>query len=150
MADASPALWQQLQASARVLAGVRSGRSTSTEFEAVDPSLRAGVQALSLQALRGLGLAQALRQLLARRLPPPAADALLCMALALLTQDAPAYAPHTLVSQTVEAAKRDAATAHQAAFINGCLRRFLREREALLAVAGKQAEARYNLSLIHI
>ena len=38
--------------------------------------------------------------------PPPQADALLCTALALLAADEPAYAPHALVSQAVEAAKR--------------------------------------------
>lgn len=144
MSEPSPALWQQLLASARVLAGVRSGRSTTTEFEAVDAPLRSGVQALSLQVLRSLGLAQALRQQLARRPPPPAADALLCTALALLAADAPAYPPHTLVSQAVEAAKRDAATVHQASFINGCLRRFMRERPVLLAQVKDQPEARYN------
>ena len=144
MSESSPALWQQLLASARVLAGVRAGRSTTTEFEAVDAPLRAGVQALSLQVLRSLGLAQALRQVLARRPPPAAADALLCTALALLAADAPAYASHTLVSQAVEAAKRDAATVHQASFINGCLRRFLRERETLLAQVQAQPEAGHN------
>ena len=144
MSESSPALWQQLLASARVLAGVRAGHSTTTEFEAIDSALRPGVQALSLQVLRSLGLAQALRQLLARRAPPPAADALLCTALALLADEAPAYAPHTLVSQAVEAAKHDASTVHQAAFINGCLRRFLRERGTLLAQLRHQPEALYN------
>ena len=144
MLESSPALWQQLQASARVLGGVRAGRSTTTEFERVEPSLRAGVQAISLQVLRSLGLAQALRQQLVRRPPPPQADALLCTALALLAADEPAYAPHALVSQAVEAAKRDPATVHQAAFINGCLRRLLRERQALLDAARAQPEARFN------
>ncbi|MEI7786581.1 MAG: 16S rRNA (cytosine(967)-C(5))-methyltransferase RsmB [Betaproteobacteria bacterium] len=144
MSESSPALWQQLLASARVLAAVRAGRSTATEFEGLQPQLRAGVQALSLQVLRSLGLAQALRQQLAQRPPPPAADALLCTSLALLAADLPAYPPHTLVSQAVEAAKRDAATLHQASFINGCLRRFLREREALLARVKQRPEALYN------
>lgn len=144
MSESSPALWQQLLASARVLSGVRAGRSTTTEFEALDAVVRPGVQALSLQVLRSLGLAQALCRRLARRVPPPAADALLCTALALLADDAPAYAPHALVSQAVEAAKRDTSTVHQAAFINGCLRRFLRERENLLAQVKDQPEALYN------
>lgn len=144
MASLAPPLWQQLQASAGVLAGVRAGRSTTTEFERIEPSLRAGVQAISLQVLRSLGLAQALRQQLARRPPPPQADALLCTALALLASDAPAYAPHALVSQAVDAAKRDSATVHQAAFINGCLRRFLRERQALLDLVQTQDQARFN------
>ncbi len=144
MTQAAPALWQLLQSSAQVLVAVRAGRSTTAVFEALDPALRAGVQALSLQVLRSLGLARALRLQLARREPPPAADALLCTALALLVADPPPYAPHTLVAQAVEAAKRDPATAHQAAFLNGCLRRMLREQAALLVAARLEPEGRWN------
>ena len=39
----------------------------------------------------------------------------------------------TLVNQAVEAAKRSRRTQGQSSFINACLRRFLRERESLLA-----------------
>lgn len=144
MTQAAPALWQLLQSSAQVLVAVRAGRSTTAVFEALDPALRAGVQALSLQVLRTLGLARALRLQLARREPPPAADALLCTALALLVADPPPYAAHTLVAQAVEAAKRDPATAHQAAFLNGCLRRMLREQAALLVAARLEPEGRWN------
>ncbi len=144
MTQAAPALWQLLQSSAQVLVAVRAGRSTTAVFEALDPALRAGVQALSLQVLRSLGLARALRLQLARREPPPAADALLCTALALLVADPPPYAAHTLVAQAVEAAKRDPATAHQAAFLNGCLRRMLREQAALLVAARLEPEGRWN------
>ena len=144
MTQAAPALWQLLQSSAQVLVAARAGRSTTAVFEALDPALRAGVQALSLQVLRTLGLARALRLQLARREPPPAADALLCTALALLVADPPPYAAHTLVAQAVEAAKRDPATAHQAAFLNGCLRRMLREQAALLVAARLEPEGRWN------
>jgi len=144
MTQAAPALWQLLQSSAQVLVAVRAGRSTTAVFETLDPALRAGVQALSLQVLRSLGLARALRLQLARREPPPAADALLCTALALLVADPPPYAAHTLVAQAVEAAKRDPATAHQAAFLNGCLRRMLREQAALLVAARLEPEGRWN------
>jgi 16S rRNA (cytosine967-C5)-methyltransferase len=72
---------------------------------AVPPHLRAGVQALLFQVLRQLGRAQALRSQLAKRAPPPLADALLCTALALAWRDDEApYEPHTLVNQAVEAA----------------------------------------------
>jgi 16S rRNA (cytosine967-C5)-methyltransferase len=54
------------------------------------------------------------------------------------------YDPHTLVNQTVEAAKRWHATRAQAAFINACLRRFLRERAALLQTALQNPLARWN------
>ena len=97
------------------------------------------------QSLRYLGRAMALRTQLARRAPPAAADALLCTALALSWHDdlAP-YAPHTLVNQAVEAAKRHRATQPQASFLNACLRRFLREREALVAQTEADPVARWN------
>jgi len=116
--------------------GVRGGRSLTALLQAVDAPLRPGAQALSFHALRWLGLAQALRGLLAARTPAPAPDALLCTALALLAADeAPLYAPYTLVDQAVEAAKRDPATRGAAPMINACLRRFLRQRADLLRAA---------------
>ena len=114
-------------------------------LEDVDAVLRPGVQALAFHALRWLGRAEALRQQLAQRPPPPEADALLCVALALgcSEEDAP-YSAHTLVDQAVEAAKRSDATHHQASFINGCLRRFLREQAALMALTDKSPQAVWN------
>ena len=111
----------------------------------VDSQLRPGVQALGFHTLRWLGRAEALRQQLAKRPPPPEADALLCVVLALIwrEEDAP-YTPHTLVDQAVEAAKRSEATTHQASFINGCLRRFLRERDALVAKTDANPQAVWN------
>lgn len=141
----APPLWQQLQAAAQALHAVRQGQSLTALLEAVDAALRPGVQALAFLVLRRLGQAQALRHLLARRAPPPAADALLCSALALGCEpsDAP-YEIHTLVDQAVEAAKRDPATRGQAAFINACLRRFLREREALTQAIAHDPVAQWN------
>ena len=123
------------------------------------------MQALSFAVLRHYGTALALRAALASRTPSAAADALLCSVLALalvpgddgaadnaLVDDAAQagsaggarYEVHTLVNQAVEAAKRNPATYPQASFINACLRRFLREREALLAVAQRQPQAQWN------
>ena len=131
-----------------MVAAVRAGRSTTQVLDRLEPALRGGAQALSFQALRWLGLAQALRQQLAQRPPPPEADALLCTVLALAAKppgsEGADYAPHTLVSQAVEAAKQSPSTRHQASFLNGCLRRFLREREPLLALAERQPEAQWN------
>jgi 16S rRNA (cytosine967-C5)-methyltransferase len=124
---------------------VRDGQSMTAALEDVDATLRPGVQSLGFHALRWLGRAEALRQQLAQRPPPPEADALLCVALALgwSDQEAP-YTMHTLVDQAVEAAKRSEATKHQASFINGCLRRFLRERDALVAVTERSPQAVWN------
>jgi 16S rRNA (cytosine967-C5)-methyltransferase len=69
-------------------------------------------------------------------------DALLCTALALGWQASGGpYDAHTLVNQAVEAAKRSRRTQGQAAFVNACLRRFLRERDALLAQVQNDPQA---------
>ena len=138
-------LWRQLQACAQVIVAVRQGQSGSAALEAVVPELRPGVQALAYHVWRQLGRAEALRRLLAKRPPPAAADALLCVALALAWQEQGApYDAFTLVNQCVEAAKHSADTRAQAAFINACLRRFLRERAALVAATDANPEARWN------
>ena len=159
-------LWQQLNAVAQVLTAVRAGKSWTTAQLDIENTLRPGVQALSFAVLRHYGTALALRAALASRTPSAAADALLCSVLALaLVPDADGavdaavvgavqttpgaasgarYESHTLVNQAVEAAKRNPATYPQASFINACLRRFLREREALLASAQRQPQAQWN------
>ena len=138
-------LWRQLQVTAAVVQAVRSGRSLTAELASVTPELRPGVQALTFQVMRQLGRAMALRERLASKAPPPAADALLCTALALSWQgdDAP-YPVHTLVNQAVEAARLQKQTQAQSGFINGCLRRFMREREALVAETDSDPQARWN------
>jgi len=134
-----------LQLTAAALAAIRTGVSGSVAFEAVDPPLRPGVQALGFQVLRWLGRAEALRRQLAKRTPPPAADALLCTALALAWDVGRSpYEPFTLVDQAVEAAKRNPATRAQASFINACLRRFLRERDELVAATEREPVAQWN------
>ena len=138
-------LWRQLQGAASILMAVRDGQSMTAALTDVDAALRPGVQALSFHALRWLGRAEALRQQLAKKPPPPEADALLCVALALIWREEEApYTSHTLVDQAVEAAKRSETTTHQASFINGCLRRFLREREALVAKTDANPQAVWN------
>jgi 16S rRNA (cytosine967-C5)-methyltransferase len=156
-------LWRQLNATASVLQAVRDGRSWTTAQADIEAALRPGVQALSFAVLRHYGTAIALRVQLAKRAPSAAVDALLCSVLALALEPAdpaspkladhtrpshtnPSYEAHTLVNQAVEAAKRNPATKPQASFINACLRRFLREREALLAVALREPQAQYNHS----
>ena len=138
-------LWRQLQGAAGLLLAVRDGQSMTAALLDVDSTLRPGVQALGFHALRWLGRAEALRQQLAKRPPPPEADALLCVALALAWNENEAlYSTFVLVDQAVEAAKRSEATTHQASFINGCLRRFLRERDALVAKTDANPQAVWN------
>ena len=114
-------------------------------LETVSKDLRPGVQALSFQTMRWWGRALALRKCLARKAPPAQADALLCTALALSWQDELApYPVHTLVNQAVEAARRHKDMRAQAPFVNACLRRFLREREALIAQTNTDITALWN------
>ena len=123
---------------------IRSGASATPSLAAVAGPLRPGVQALVFHTLRNLGRAESLRAQLAKRAPPPPADALLCTALALVWQEADApYAVFTLVDQAVEAANRGPARA-QASFINACLRRFLRERDALVEATERDPVAVWN------
>ena len=142
--DSAP-LWRQLLATASVILAVRGGASGTAAMESVNPDLRAGVQALAFQVWRNLGRAEALRVHLARKRPPPPVDALLCVALALAwsPDDCP-YDAFTLVNQAVEAAKRQQSTHAQASFINACLRRFLRERDALVSLTDKDPVALWN------
>jgi 16S rRNA (cytosine967-C5)-methyltransferase len=133
--SAAPPLWQQLQSASSTLALVMQGQSLSEALERVSSRLRPGVQALSFDALRHWGLSRALRDQLVHRKPAPALDALLCLSLAILLSSTQAYDAHTLVNQAVEAAKRTPGLSKSADFLNACLRRYLRESEALLEQA---------------
>jgi 16S rRNA (cytosine967-C5)-methyltransferase len=134
---------------ADALQAVRAGRSLDDALAPCPAQARPGTQAISFHVLRWLGSAQALRAKLAPKTPPPAIDALLCCALALLwPPGAPPYADHTLVDQAVRAARaRGAKGRDGGAFINAVLRRFLRERETWvvqLTAPDADAVARWN------
>ncbi len=145
-ADPQPSslpLARLLNHTADAVQAVRAGRSLNVALANCPVAARPGTQALSFHALRWLGSAQALRAQLAPKAPPPAVDALLLTALALLWPHAEApYAAHTLVDQAVDAARQRAK--QSAAFINAVLRRFLRERDALVASALRDPVARFN------
>ena len=125
---------------------VEKGRSLADMLPMVPGALRPGVQALTFETLRHLGTARALAKQLAQRAPAAPALALLHSALALLVSDehAQRYAAHTLVDQAVTAAKQQRETRMQAGFINACLRRFLREKSALLQRIEDDPVARWN------
>lgn len=136
------ALSEQLAEVARAVAAVRQGRSLADVLPAVSPRLRPGVQALVFLALRHGGETQALLGWLAKRPPAPPVAGLLEAALALLIEGA-GYAPHTVVDQAVRALS-PLRTPALAGFVNACLRRFLRERDALMARAHATPSARWN------
>ncbi len=144
---ASPAhslpLAKLLNHAADAVQAVRAGQSLNMALANCPAAARPGTQALSFHALRWLGAAQALRAQLARQAPPPKVDALLLTALALLWPPAEApYAEHTLVDQAVDAARQRIKPS--AAFVNAVLRRFLRERDTLVAAALRDPLGRFN------
>jgi 16S rRNA (cytosine967-C5)-methyltransferase len=128
---------------ADAIAAVRGGRSLKDALARCPAPARPGTQALAFHALRWLGAAEAVRRRLAPKTPPAEVDALLLVALALLW---PAgglpYAEHVLVDQAVAATRRRAP--QSAGFVNAVLRRFGRERDAIVAAALADPLARYN------
>jgi 16S rRNA (cytosine967-C5)-methyltransferase len=123
--------------------GVLAGRSLTELLSTVPAPARPGTQALSFEVLRRLGGAQAVQALLVPKAPPREASALLLTAIALLwPREKPLYADHTLVDQAVHAARQRTPAA--AGFINAVLRRFLREREALVAAAERTPAGAFN------
>ena len=101
------------------------------------------VQALAFHVMRWQGGATEARKVMAPKTPPPNVDALLITALALLWPvPEPPYSEHTLVDQAVHAA--NFRTPAAAGFINAVLRRFLREREALVEQARHAPVGAYN------
>ena len=138
-------LWRQLQATVQVVSAVRAGNSGTAALEQLPAELKPGVQAIAFHVWRHLGRAEALRNHLVKTRPPSDADALLCIALALIWQDNGApYDAFTLVNQAVEAAKRTKTMVQQAGFLNACLRRFLRERQGMIAVTDRDPVAVWN------
>jgi len=132
-----------LELTADAVQAVLAGRSLTEVLAACPAPARPGTQALAFAVLRRWGSANAAREQLAPRTPPPAVDALLTSALALLwPSDAPPYPDHTLVDQAVNAARRKVPAA--AGFINAVLRRFIRERPAIVAQAGHSVLGAWN------
>ena len=128
---------------ANAVQGVRAGKSLTELLARCPADLRPATQALSFQVLRRLGSAEAARTLLAPKTPPPKVDSLLVSALALLwPSESPAYADHTVVDQAVSAARQSAPAS--AGFVNAVLRRFLRERAALVLAAERDPQAAFN------
>jgi 16S rRNA (cytosine967-C5)-methyltransferase len=134
-----------LERTADAVAAVRGGRSLTAVLDTLPADFRPGVLALASDVMRQLGTAQALRERLAPRAPPPPVEALLLSALALLVprdDGTQPYAEHTLVDQAVQAARQVAPAS--TGFVNAVLRRFVRERIEHLQAVRHQGVAAYN------
>src|SRR5690606_19962949 len=116
------------------------------------PPLRPAAQAVSLHAMRYLGRARPGKQhLIARKPADPLLDAQLLPAFSLLVVDERETAasdvksaPHTVVEQAVRAASGQRSLAPFKGLVNGSLRRFLRERDGVLAAVARRPEAVWN------
>ncbi len=154
----APALSHSLLAAASAIAGVESGQSLTEALAALPSAVRPSAQALSFFAMRNWGQAMGLRHTLLEREPPNATlNALVGLSLLLLETSiraedkvpepgTPVYAAHTLVDQAVQATQLQRATTSFKGLVNAVLRRFQRERAAVLADTADAPEVRFNHS----
>ena len=152
------ALSDSVLASAHCVKGVLAGQSLSDCLANTDAILRPSVQAISFHVMRRLAFARAVRSRLVARPPADALlDGLLLVALTLLDtaiqaaeqaddvalrRDLPVYAVHTVVDQSVNAVQRKLKPYR--ALVNGTLRNFIRQRDALLPLLANDDEATWN------
>jgi 16S rRNA (cytosine967-C5)-methyltransferase len=137
---------------AHAVAQVRTGTALPQALAQVaakhdaTPQARGAMQDIAYRCMRQLGQSETLIALMAPKAPDPLVGALLACALALITApDATApYEEFTVVDQTVFAADAHPDTARAKGMVNAVLRRFLRERQALLETALLQPLARWN------
>ncbi|MEZ5652667.1 MAG: 16S rRNA (cytosine(967)-C(5))-methyltransferase RsmB [Burkholderiaceae bacterium] len=109
---------------------------------ALPQASRAAVRDMAYAAVRDLGRLRALLNLLNRRSPDAPVLALQVAALGqLLDGRRPAA---VVVDQAVAAARANADTRAAAGLVNAVLRRFVRERPALLAAVADDPQARWN------
>lgn len=148
----------QMLAAAAAVRGVNEGAALPQAIDAAaaqfrldrvrDGATRGALQDLAYRTMRQFGTARALVTKLVTRPPGALVDSLLAVALALLVEDEKGeggYTDFTVVDQAVSAAASEPKTAHARGLINAVLRRFLRERDALLAEVRNDDEALWNL-----
>jgi len=142
-------LSRELSAAAEALAQVRAGNPLPPALAAAvqrhrlgEPS-RAATHDIAYSAVRRLGTCLALAERLNSRPAPEAVAALQAVGLSQLLAPGRRHEA-VVVDQTVAAARSSAATRASAPFLNATLRRFLRERDALLEAVGSDPQARWN------
>ncbi|MGS0740985.1 16S rRNA (cytosine(967)-C(5))-methyltransferase RsmB [Glaciimonas sp. GG7] len=136
----------------QAIAMVRDGASLPQALSQVfaqagaPAATRGAIQDIAYRTMRGVGQAEVLLAALTSKAPDPALlHGLLCCALCLLAEtNNPAYDNFTVVDQAVTATGSDLSIGHAKGMVNAVLRRFLREREALIAEANKNPLALWN------
>lgn len=138
------------QIAARAVSQVLAGRNLTVALDAalreradIEPQQRAAAQDLSYGALRFCGESQALlERLLERPLADAGLHALLLVALYQLNHDQ--AAAHAVVDQAVRAAGASSRKPWAKGLVNGVLRNFLRQRDALLSALAADEAAHYS------
>ncbi|MEZ5729578.1 MAG: 16S rRNA (cytosine(967)-C(5))-methyltransferase RsmB [Burkholderiaceae bacterium] len=137
----------ELACAARAIHALAAGTALPAALAASVPNdlpdaSRAACRDIASRTVRLLGTVGALSRRLNARPPAPALQALQHVALAQLID--PVRAGHVTVDQSVRAAKSDPVLRAASGFLNATLRRFLREREALMHSLDGDDEAKYN------
>jgi 16S rRNA (cytosine967-C5)-methyltransferase len=144
-----PPLWQALLLAAEAWRGLRAGTALDRALDAAQltetahPRAAAAAKDIAYTATRHLALIDSIVARLVPRVPAPAVEALLSVALGQLV--AARHPPYAVVDQAVEAAKRTELLKGAAGFINGVLRNALRQRDALRAQLESDERVRFNL-----
>lgn len=142
----------QLAYAAQAVAAVRAGHALPQALAQIfarsdaPAATRGAIQDLSYRAMRHLGVTDGLLTLLANQPPQPEAlYGLLVTALALLVDaDQAGYDGFTVVNQAVEAAAISPDMNFAKGVVNAILRRYLRERVALMPQATKTPPGTWN------
>ncbi|HYF60531.1 MAG TPA: 16S rRNA (cytosine(967)-C(5))-methyltransferase RsmB [Burkholderiaceae bacterium] len=146
--DARAPLSREMLAAAEavtdLLAGHRLPDALAARTASLPPASRAPARDMAYRTVRRLGSLQALVALLNTRRPLPRMAALQLVALAQLLE--PMRPPAIVVDQAVAAARSlsRGPGGGAASFLNATLRRFVREREALLAAIADDPVARFD------
>jgi len=111
---------------------------------------RGAIQDIAYRTMRALGRAEALLAIMVPKAPESThLQSLLCCALGLISEpdmrpDTAPYDDFTVVDQAVTAASSHSDMAHAKGMVNAVLRRFLRERDALLRLVMRDPVASLN------
>lgn len=140
--DAAATAWLKFRAGASLSVAVDQAAAEARQAAASHPRLRAAVLDVATTAVRQLALVDAAIDRLATRKPDVEVDALLAVALG--QWFAARYPAHTLVDQTVEAAKSRDSTRAAAGFVNALLRNAIRGGESLVEALRRDEVVRWN------
>lgn len=140
------------RAAVQVRAGISLPQALAEVFgtNIMPPQARGAIQDIAYRTMRQRGRTDALLAALTKKMPsPPLLRELLACALAVMPglasneTNAP-YEAFTVVDQAVTAASAEPDLAHAKGMVNAVLRRFLREREALMPAVLKAPAAFWN------